>query len=254
MISANLKGKKALITGGASGLGLGVSNLFTEMGCTVALGDMPGSKRMVAEVARLSNEGHEVYAAPGDLRETQSVNEMVEKAASDMGGIDYLINNAGHPVTLEIIPASDLETQSDELWNDILSINLIATFRTVKAAEKYLRAAKGAVVNTSSMSGFRSGGSSSPYCVAKGGIVTLTKELARGLSPDVRVNAIAPMYVDPKDTNFPLPWDTAWEDAKVLPIPRPGSAREYAMHTLFLAVGATYMTGETLHVDGGYNA
>ena len=254
MISADLRDKKALVTGGASGLGLGVTNLFTEMGCTVAIGEIPGSKRLDEQIERLRGEGHDVYAAPGDLRDTDSVNEMVEKAASDMGGIDYLINNAGHPVTLEIIPASDLENQTEELWSDILSINLIAMFRTVKAAEKYLRAAKGAVVNTSSMSGFRGGGSSSPYCVAKGGVATLTKELARGLSPDVRVNAIAPMYVDPEDTSFPLPWTTAWEDAKVLPIPRPAGAREYAIHTLFLAVGATYMTGETLHVDGGYNA
>ena len=137
-----------------------------------------------------------------------SVDAMVKQAADAMGGIDYLVNVAGHSVTLEIIPPGDLQSQTEQLWQDIMSVNLMSVFRTVKAAEPYLRESKGAVVSTSSMSGFRSGGSSTPYCVAKGGVATLTKELARGLSPDVRVNAIAPMYVDPNDTNFPLKWET----------------------------------------------
>ncbi|WP_315983785.1 SDR family oxidoreductase [Aliamphritea spongicola] len=97
------------------------------------------------------------------------------------------------------------------------------------------------------------GGSSTPYCVAKGGVATLTKELARGLSPDVRVNAIAPMYVDPNDTNFPSNGKLYLKTVKTCPSP-PGHRREYAEVMLFLCAGAGYMTGETLHVDGGYNA
>ena len=253
MISADLNGKKVLITGGASGLGYCAVELFGEMGATGAISDV-NRERIDGAIKTQSEKGRSAIAVPADLRDPEATEAMVEAAAREMGGIDYLLNVAGHSVTLEIIPANDLESQTEELWSEILSVNLMSCFRTVKAAAPWLRKAKGAVVSTSSMSGFRSGGSSSPYCVAKGGIVTLTKELARGLAPDVRVNAIAPMYVDPKDTNFPLKWDTVYEDSKTLPIPRPGTGREYAQAMLFLCSGATYMTGETLHVDGGYNA
>ncbi|WP_261843302.1 SDR family NAD(P)-dependent oxidoreductase [Aliamphritea ceti] len=253
MITADLQGKSAIITGGASGLGLCAVELFTEMGCTVAICDV-NEERINAQVTRLSEMGRHVLPAPADLRDTNAVDNMVKQAAEAMGGIDYLVNVAGHSVTLEIIPPGDLQSQTEQLWQDIMSVNLMSVFRTVKAAEPYLRESKGAVVSTSSMSGFRSGGSSTPYCVAKGGVATLTKELARGLSPDVRVNAIAPMYVDPNDTNFPLKWESVFEDSKDLPIPRPGTGREYAEVMLFLCAGAGYMTGETLHVDGGYNA
>ena len=253
MISADLTDKKAIITGGASGLGLCAVELFAEMGCTVAICDV-NEQRIGEQVERLSGLGYKVIPAQADLRDPDAVDTMIKQAAETMGGIDYLVNMAGHSVTLEIIPPGDLQKQTEQLWSDIMSVNLMSVFRTVKAAEPYLRESKGAVVSTSSMSGFRSGGSSTPYCVAKGGVATLTKELARGLSPDVRVNAIAPMYVDPKDTNFPLKWDTVYEDSKDLPIPRPGTGREYAEAVLFLCAGAGYITGETLHVDGGYNA
>jgi len=253
MISADLSDKKVLVTGGASGLGYCAVDLFSEMGATVAVNDID-DKRIGAAVERLNAAGRKALSAPADLRDAEATHAMVSAAAKEMGGLDYLLNVAGHPVTLQVIPAGDLDRQSEELWSEVLSINLLSCFRTVKAAAPWLREAKGAVVSTSSMSGFRSGGSSSPYCVAKGGVATLTKELARGLAPDVRVNAIAPMYVDPKDTNFPLRWETVYEDSKALPIPRPGTGREYAEVMLFLCAGATYMTGETLHVDGGYNA
>lgn len=253
MITADLSGKMAFITGGASGIGLRTVELFTELGCTVAICDLP-AKRLDDRVEQLEKMGRKVFAAPADLRDADVTKQAVNKAANAMGGIDYLVNIAGHPVTLQVIPASDLEAQTEQLWDEVISINLRSCFRTAKAAAPWLKKSKGAIVSTSSMSGFRSGGSSTPYCVAKGGIVTLTKELARGLSPDVRVNAIAPMYVDPKDTDFPLRWETVYEDSKVLPVPRPGTGREYAETILFLCAGATYMTGETLHVDGGYNA
>lgn len=253
MIRANLEGKRTLVTGGASGLGFCAARLFGEMGSAVAVNDIDG-ERVAGAVARLADQGVSAVAAPADLRDPEAVASMVEAAAEEMGGIDYLLNVAGHPVTLKIIPASDLESQTEELWSEALSVNLMSCFRTAKAAAPWLRKSKGAIVSTSSMSGFRTGGSSSPYCVAKGGVATLTKELARGLAPDVRVNAIAPMYVDPKDTGYPLRWETVHEDSKSLPIPRPGTGLEYAQAMLFLCAGATYMTGETLHVDGGFNA
>ena len=252
MISADLSGKKALIAGGASGLGLCAVDLLSEMGATVAISDI-NVERIVEAITKLTDQDRKVISAQADLRDPDATASMVSKAAEEMGGLDYLVNVAGHPVTLSFIPAHDFERQTEELWHEMISVNLMSCFRTIKAAAPWLKASKGAVVSTSSESAFRSGGSSSPYCVAKGGVATLTREMARGLAPDVRVNAIAPMYVDPEDTNFPLKWDTVREDTKGLPIPRPGTGREYAQVMLFLCAGATYMTGETLHVDGGYN-
>lgn len=253
MIYADLKGKKALVTGGASGLGLCTVELFAEMGAAVAMNDLPGNPRLKQQTKRLQAKGYNVVAAPADLQDPGMTEQMVHDAAKALGGIDFLINNAGHPITPVPIPAGDLKSQTEDFWQTVLSVNLLGTFRTVRAAESYLRKAKGAVVNTSSMAAVRAGGSSSPYSVAKGGIITLTRELARGLSPDVRVNAIAPQFVDPKDSNMPLKWDSLDEDVRVLPIPRPGTGREYAEVTLFLCAGASYMTGITIPVEGGYN-
>lgn len=253
MISADLTGKGSIVSGGASGIGLGVSRTFAANGSTVAVADLPG-ERLTAAVRSLQDDGLDVFEAPCDLRDDGSVAAMVEAAADRMGGIDYLLNIAGHPVTLQAIPASDLESQTEELWAEALSINLLSAFRTAKAAAPYLREARGAIVNTASMSGWRGGGTSSPYSVAKGGIITLTKELARGLGPEVRVNAISPSYVHPDSTNFPIRWESVFEDSELLPLGRPGTAAEYADACLFLCAGASYVTGQTIHVDGGWNA
>ena len=253
MIQADLTDKRTIVTGGASGLGLGAVRMFSGLGSTVAVADLPG-ERLDATVADLTGEGLDVFAAPGDLRDAEAARTMVRTAADRMGGLDYLVNIAGHPVTLTAIPADDLDSQTEELWAEMLSVNLMSAFRTAHAAAPYLKESGGAIVNTSSMAGWRGGGSSSPYSVAKGGIITLTKELARGLAPDVRVNAISPSYVHPDSTNFPLKWDTVFEDSKALPLGRPGTAEEYAEVCLFLCAGAGYITGQTIHVDGGWSA
>ncbi len=253
MISADLSGKRSIVSGGASGIGLGVTRTFAANGSTVAVADLPG-ERLTGTVQALREDGLDVFEAPCDLRDNDSVVAMVEAAADRMGGIDYLLNIAGHPVTLQTIPADDLESQTEELWAEALSINLLSAFRTAKAAAPYLTAARGAIVNTASMSGWRGGGSSSPYSVAKGGLITLTKELARGLAPEVRVNAISPSYVHPDSTNFPIRWATVFEDSESLPLGRPGTAAEYADACLFLCAGASYITGQTIHVDGGWSA
>ena len=152
MITADLTGKTALITGGASGIGLAAVELSTECGATVAIGDV-NADRINEQVARLTVMGRKVIVVPADLRDADAVQAMVDKAAS-------------HSVTLEIIPPSDFEKQTEQLWSDIMSVNLMSVFRAAKAAAPYPKDAQGAIVSTSSMSGFRSVGSSSPYCVA----------------------------------------------------------------------------------------
>ena len=253
MLTADLKGKRALVTGAASGIGLGTAELFARSGAAVAINDVPGNPRLDDEVARLSGEGLDVIAAPGDVGDGEGARAMVRTAAETMGGLDYLINNAGTPGTKTVIPASDLDAQTEEFWQRLLSINLIGPFRCTHAAAPYLRAAKGAVVNTTSISAFGGGGSSLTYSCSKAGLVNLTRELARGLAPEVRVNAIAPGMVN---SDWECRFDEEFRAGALshMPLQRAGEPADYAEVILFLCAGAAYITGETITVDGGLRA
>jgi 3-oxoacyl-[acyl-carrier protein] reductase len=130
-----------------------------------------------------------------------------------------------------------------------LHVNLLGPFRCTRAAADVLKASKGAVVNTASIAAFGGGGSSSPYCASKAALVSLTREWARALAPDVRVNAIAPGMVDSQ-------WmcrfeETGLDVTETIPLQRAGSPEDYAEAILFLAAGAGYVNGQTLTVDGG---
>jgi 3-oxoacyl-[acyl-carrier protein] reductase len=250
MISADLSGKRALVTGGASGIGLGTVSMFAQMGATVAINDLPGNPQLDQTVADLRAEGLEVLAAPADLNDADRTREMVERAAKEMGGLDYLINNAGTPNTKNPISPSDLDAMDEPFWDLLLSVNLRGPFRCTRAAAPFLKAANGAVVNTTSVAAYSGGGSSSVYCVTKAGLVSLTRELARALAPDVRVNAIAPGAVDSE-------WMCRFDGTKIepeadqIPLRRIGDPNDYAEVMLFLCAGAGYVTGQTIIVDGG---
>ncbi len=254
MIDADLQGKRALVTGAASGIGLAVVECFARLGAAVALNDLAGNARLEAEVARLRDEGHDVIAAPGDVGDPAGARAMVEGAAATLGGLDYLVNNAATPGTTSPIPASDLEAQDEAFWDRLLAVNLRGPFRCTQAAAPFLKAAHGAVVNVASVGAFGGGGSSSVYCVSKAGLVNLTQELARGLGPEVRVNAIAPGLV--AGSNWECNWGGDWEAETVptIPLRRMGTTADYAEVILFLCAGAAYVTGQTITVDGGWRA
>jgi 3-oxoacyl-[acyl-carrier protein] reductase len=247
MITADLTGKKALITGAASGIGLGAAELFATLGATVALNDLPTNPALKREVERLRGQGLKVLAAPGDVGDPAGAGAMVEAAAQAMGGLDYLVNNAGTPGTKAPIPPADFARMDEAFWQRLLSINLIGPYRCVVAAAPHLKAARGAVVNTASISAYGGGGSSSVYCSTKAGLVNLTKEWARALGPDVRVNAIAPGMVESG-------WECRFDNTESLqraPLGRVGTPADYADAILYLCAGAPYITGHTLVVDGG---
>jgi 3-oxoacyl-[acyl-carrier protein] reductase len=244
----DLTDKKVLVTGGASGIGLGTVDAFLRCGAAVAINDLPGEK-LDNLVARLTADGHRVVAAPGNVGEADAAAHMVKTAIARLDGLDYLINNAGTPGTSTPIPAGDFERQTEAFWELLLNVNLLGPFRCTRAAADTLRAARGAVVNTASISAFGGGGSSSPYCATKAGLVSLTREWARALAPDVRVNAIAPGLVDSD-------WMCRFEESGPgatdnIPLQREGTPQDYAEVILFLAAGADYINGQTLTVDGG---
>lgn len=251
MISADLRGKRALVTGAASGIGLATAELLGRMGARVAINDLARSERLPKEVERLRAAGFEVVAAPGDVGDPTDAGRMVEAAAETLGGLDYLVNNAGTPGTDRPIPPSDLARQDEAFWQKLLSINLIGPFRCARAAAPHLKRSKGAIVNTASIAAFGRGGSSSVYCMTKAGLVNMTKELARGLAPEVRVNAIAPGLV--QGSNWQCRWtdDEVTNDVDHIPLKRAGRIEDYAEAIFYLCAGAPYITGVTLVVDGG---
>ena len=244
----DLTDKKVLVTGGASGIGLGTVDAFLRCGAAVAINDLPGEK-LDNLVARLTADGHRVVAAPGNVGEADAAADMVKTAIARLDGLDYLINNAGTPGTSTPIPAGDFERQTESFWELLLNVNLLGPFRCTRAAADTLRAARGAVVNTASIAAFGGGGSSAPYCATKAGLVSLTREWARALAPEVRVNAIAPGLVDSD-------WMCRFEESGLgatdnIPLQREGTPQDYAEVILFLAAGADYISGQTLTVDGG---
>jgi 3-oxoacyl-[acyl-carrier protein] reductase len=196
MIQYELMGKTALVTEGASGIGLALVTQLARNGAKVALNFLADDPRGPEQVERLQRAGLDVIGAPGNVGDAGDGVRMVEQAVTDLGRLDYLANNAGTPGSRTSIPPKELDRITEELWQTLLQVNLIGVFRCTKAAAPALRAAGGAVVNTASIAGLGSVGSSMAYGATKAGVVSLTKNLARALAPEVRVNAVAPGAVD----------------------------------------------------------
>ena len=243
-----LNAKRVLVTGSASGIGLATARLFARSGAHVAMNDLPGDALSHA-VARLKGEGLDVEAVPGDLGVSAGAAETASNAREVLGGLDYLVNNAGAPFTRSPIPPSDLDALTDDFWDRILRVNLLSAFWMTKALAGALKDTRGAVVNTVSVSAFGGGASSAPYAVAKAGLAGLTRELARGLAPAVRVNGIAPGFVN---SNWECSFGDLDELAKsTVPLARVGQPEDYAELIVFLCAGASYITGEIIPITGG---
>ncbi len=243
-----LTGQRALVTGSASGIGFAAARRLAESGAAVALNDLPGA-RLDDAVDRLRADGFSVLSVPGDLSVAASAREVGRSTLKALGGLDYLVNNAGAPLTHAPIPASDLDALTDDFWDRILRVNLMSAFWVTQSVTEALRSAHGAVVNTVSVAAFGGGASSAAYATAKAGLAGLTRELARGLAPQVRVNGIAPGYVN-------SPWECSFGDIasaarEHVPLQRVGEPSDYADVIVYLCAGAAYVTGEVIPVSGG---
>ena len=250
MITADLKGKAALVTGGASGIGLATVELLLLSGAEVAMNHLAEDERGVEEIERLRTRGFRVISAPGDVSRPGETETMVAHAIDRLGRLDILVNNAGTSGTQAPIEFADLGAMTEPFWQSILSTNLIGPFRCSHAAAAALKAVRGAIVNTASVAGLGRVGSSIAYGASKAGLINLTRSLAVALAPEVRVNAVAPGLVD-------SPWTQAWPmerkrgyiDQALMK--RMATPADIAEAILFLAAGGAMVTGHTLPVDGG---
>lgn len=250
-ITYDLKGRTALVTGGASGIGLALVTQLARNGAKVAINHLAEDARGPEQVEALQAQGLDVIGAPGNVGDPQDCERMVLAAIADLGGrLDYLACNAGTPGTRTSIPPSALDRITEELWATVLQVNLLGVFRCVKAAAPALKAARGAVVSTASIAGLDSPGSSMAYGATKAGVISLTKNLARTLAPEARANAVAPGAVD---SSWMIEWTNeqrAGSIDKAL-LKRRCTTDDLAQVMLFLLAGAAMVTGQTVVVDGG---
>ncbi len=188
--------------------------------------------------------------APGSVGDAGDAEKMVLRAVADLGRLDLLVNNAGTPGTQRRIAPPDLDLITEDLWNLLLSVNLLGVFRCAKAAAPALTESHGAIVNTASIAGLGRAGSSLAYSATKAGVVSLTQNLARALGPNVRVNAIAPGAVD---SSWMVEWTNQERQQSIerAVLKRRCQPEDLAEVILFLGFGAAMVTGQTITVDGG---
>jgi 3-oxoacyl-[acyl-carrier protein] reductase len=236
----------AVVTGSATGIGRAVAWRFAELGYAVTV-NYSKSKDEAAETADgVRQRGGEALVFPANIADDTAVRALAERTAHEFGGVDVLVNNAA---TTHFVPHADLEALTAEIWDEILGVNLKGTFFACRAAMPHLKERRGNIVNIASTAGVGGLGSSIAYAASKGGVITLTKSLARAFGPEVRVNAVAP---GPVQTRWLAGREDMVEAAMALtPLKRPATADDVADVTLFLATGTTLMTGQTLVVDGG---
>jgi ketoreductase RED2 len=229
-----------LVTGSSSGIGAACARSFAAAGDRVVV----NSRSSVAAGEALAAEigGHYVQA---DVATEAGAQQAVAAARSAFGGLDVLVNNAGTTVK---IPHQDLEAASPEVFARLYQTNVIGPYLVTRAALSELRERRGAVINVSSVAGVRPLGSSIPYATSKAALNHLTRLLAATLGPQVRVNAVAPGFVE-------TPWTADWTSERQLvetltPLQRTGRPDDVAAAVLALA-DATYVTGEVWVLDGG---
>jgi len=244
----SLAGKKAIITGAAQGIGKAIAECMAELGSDVVLMDIKEEK-LIAAQKEITKKGTKIGYAVLDVRSNDSIEQAVKQAADFMGGIDIVVNSAG------ILGTSSIEDMDrDGEWNKVLDVDLTGLFFVCQKALPYLKNSKaGRIINISSISG-RNGGfeASMAYVAAKGGVVAITRGMARHLAPyDITVNAVCPC-ITATEMLQGYTEERIRSQAKHILMGRLAKIEEVAAAACYLASDeAGIVTGLMLDVNGG---
>jgi len=241
----DLAGKTALVTGATGGIGGAIAKALHAQGATVAV-----SGRQPDKLEALAAElGDRVHVLPCDLAKRDEVSKLIEQAVAKLGRLDILVNNAG--LTRDNL----FMVMKDEQWDEVIAVNLTSTFMLCRAAARAMLRAKpnfGRIINIASVSGVFGNPGQGNYAASKAGMIGMTKSLAREVAArGITANCIAPGFVSTPMTAA-LNEKQTEEIAKMIPQQRFGAPEEIAAGVVYLASNeAGYITGQTLHINGG---
>lgn len=242
-----LEGKTAIITGASRGIGKGIAEAFAKHGANVAFTYSSSVESAQALENELNGLGVKAKGYQSDASDFQQAHDFVEEVLAEFGTIDILINNAG------ITKDNLLMRMSEEDFDKVIDVNLKSVFNMTKAVQKtMLKNRFGSIINMSSVVGVKGNAGQANYAASKAGVIGFTKSIALELgSRNIRCNAIAPGFIETEMT-AKLSEDVVqgWRDS--IPLKRGGTPKDVADACLFLASDmSTYMTGQTLNIDGG---
>jgi 3-oxoacyl-[acyl-carrier protein] reductase len=247
-----LAGKAAIVTGSSSGVGHATAVRLAKKGCSVVINysrKREAAERVAEEVRALGVKAAVVQA---DVANDDDCKKLVQVAEQTFGRLDVLVNNAG---TTRFIDFKDLDEVQASDWDQIFGVNVRGAFQCARAARKALEAnGHGCIINVSSTASLRPVGSSIPYCASKAALNSLTCTLGRALAPKIRVNAVAPGFIDGEwlQTGLGAAYEATkkyWEQRN--PLGRVSTPDDIAAAILALIEGGDLVTGQILAVEGG---
>lgn len=242
-----VEGKVALVTGASRGIGRAIALELAQNGANVAV-NYAGSEAKANEVVdEIKALGREAFAVQADVSDSEAVAAMVKATVEQFGRLDILVNNAG------ITKDNLLMRMKDSEWDDVININLKGVFLTTKAVTRQMmKQRQGRIINIASIVGVSGNPGQANYVAAKAGVIGLTKTAAKELSSrNITVNAIAPGFIS-TDMTDKLTEEVKTEMLKQIPLARFGEPSDISNAVTFLASDkSSYITGQTIHIDGG---
>lgn len=245
----NLTGTIALVTGGATGIGRAACLALARAGASVAVNyskSRDEAESAAAEVRALGIPGVKAFTVQADVADEAAVLRMTAEVADRLGPVDVLVNNAA---TTKFIPHDDLDAMTADLWDRIFDVNVKGAWFVSRAVGPAMKSrGRGAIINIASIAAYNGAGSCIAYAASKAALISLTKSLARVFAPAVRVNAVAPGFIETR-------WTAGQTSARdrfraATPLARNGTPDDIAGAILHLAT-SDWTTGQVVTVDGG---